>query len=180
MARHIPDTATGDVQLRDVIASDLPIFFEQQLDPEANYMAAFTARNPTDRDAFMTHWARILADESTTNKTILFSGQVAGSVASYIDEEFGQPEITYWIGKEYWGKEVATRALSAFLDHVTARPIYGRAAKDNRASIRVMEKCGFTLCGEGKGFAFARAQEVEEVILRLEASKRGDFTTREH
>jgi hypothetical protein len=34
------------VQLREVIASDLPIFFEQQLDPEANYTAAFVRKNP--------------------------------------------------------------------------------------------------------------------------------------
>ena len=39
---------------------------------------------------------------------------------------------------------------------------------------RVMEKCGFTICGEGKGFAGARGQEVEDFILRLEASESVD------
>ena len=94
MARHAPNPTTSIVQLRDVIESDLPIFFEQQLDPEANYMAAFTARDPTDPGAFMAHWERILGDETTTNKTVLFNGKVAGSVASYTDEEFGQLEVT--------------------------------------------------------------------------------------
>lgn len=47
---------TGDITLRDVNEGDLPIFFEQQLDPDANQMAAFTApRDPADRDAFMAH-----------------------------------------------------------------------------------------------------------------------------
>ena len=169
MTRHTPDPSS--VHLRDVIENDLPIFFEQQLDPDANYMAAFTARDPTDRNAFMAHWVRILGNETITTKTILFNGQVAGSVASYIDEEFGKLEVTYWIGREYWGKGVATMALSTFLDHVPVRPLYGRTAKDNLASLRVMEKCGFTICGEGKGFAHARGQEVEEFILRLEASE---------
>jgi RimJ/RimL family protein N-acetyltransferase len=172
MTRHTPDPSS--VRLRDVIESDLPIFFEQQLDPEANYMAAFTARDPTDRNAFMAHWVRILGDETITIKTILFNGQVAGSVASYIDEEFGKPEVTYWIGRQYWGKGVATKALAEFLHHVPVRPLYGRTAKDNIASLRVMEKCGFTICGEGKGFAGARGQEVEEFILRLEASESVD------
>ena len=171
MSKHMTDYGAREIQLRDVIESDLPIFFEQQLDPSANYMAAFTARDPTDRDAFMAHWKKILGDETITIQTILFNGQVAGSVASYIEEESGKPEITYWIGKEYWGKGVATMALSMFLDHVFDRPLYGRAAKDNRASLRVMEKSGFTICGEGKGFAFARGKEVEEYILRLEASE---------
>jgi hypothetical protein len=57
------------ILLRDVIASDLPIFFEQQLDPVATQMAAFPAR---DRDAFMAHWAKIIADSHNTLKTIWF------------------------------------------------------------------------------------------------------------
>ena len=67
-------------------------------------------------------------------------------------------------------KGVATGALSEFLGHVQVRPMYARVVKDNIASLRVLEKCGFTICGEGKGFAYARGEEVEEFILRLEAS----------
>ena len=93
---------------------------------------------------------------------------VAGSVLNYEDEEFGKPEVSYWIGKPYWGKGVATRALSAFLLHVTVRPLYARAVKDNIAPLRVLEKCGFTRIGEGKGFSDARGEEVEEIILRLD------------
>lgn len=44
------------VRLREVKKSDLPIFFEQQLDPAANYMAAFTSNDPSDKTAFLTHW----------------------------------------------------------------------------------------------------------------------------
>jgi RimJ/RimL family protein N-acetyltransferase len=160
------------VSLRDVTADDLPIFFEQQLDPAANYMAAFTAKDPTDRIAFDAHWARILDDGSILNKTILFEGQVAGHVASYVEN--GKPEVTYWIGKEYWGKGIATAALSQFLNQQTARPIYARAAKDNIGSLRVLEKCGFTIIGEDKGFANARGKEVEEFILELTANARRD------
>ena len=162
------DPETSDIILRDVVESDLPIFFEQQLDKDANWMAAFTSKNPADREAFMAHWNRILRDERTINQTILFNGQVAGSVACYEDEEFGKPEVTYWLGKSYWGKGIATRALAALLDRVNVRPFYARAAKDNIASLRVLEKCGFTRIGEGKGFANARNTEVEEYILRLD------------
>jgi len=54
--------------LRDVKESDLPIFFEPQRDSAANYMAGFTARDPSDKDAFMEHWARILADNTVIEK----------------------------------------------------------------------------------------------------------------
>jgi RimJ/RimL family protein N-acetyltransferase len=164
---------TSDLFLRDVVEDDLPIFFEQQLEPEANYMAAFTAKDPTNRDAFTAHWNRILADATVIIKTIVFDGHVVGHVLSY--EESGKPEVSYWIGKEYWGKGLATRALSDFLEYGNkTRPIYARAAKDNIGSLRVLEKCGFTIAGENKGFANARGEEVEEFILILRANERDE------
>jgi RimJ/RimL family protein N-acetyltransferase len=163
--RRPPTADRHNVQLRDVTADDLSIFFEHQLDPAANHMAAFTAKDPADRDAFNAHWARILGDDTTLNQTILFEGQVAGHVASYIEND--KPEVTYWLGTEYWGKGIATAALSQLLEQQTARPIYARAAKDNIGSLRVLEKCGFTIIGEDKGFANARGREVEEFILEL-------------
>jgi RimJ/RimL family protein N-acetyltransferase len=105
-----------------------------------------------------------------TIKTILFEGHVTGHIASF--DQSGKREITYWIGKEYWGKGIATKALSEFLDHERARPLYARAAKDNVASLRVLEKCDFTICGHDKGFAYGRGEEIEEYILKLRADAR--------
>jgi RimJ/RimL family protein N-acetyltransferase len=153
---------TNDVHLRDVTEADLPIFFEHQLDPDATRMAAFPAR---DREAFMAHWTKIMRDEAITIQTILCDGQVAGSIVSF--EQSGARQVGYWIGKEYWGQGVATRALSEFLGHVTTRPLYAHVAKHNIASIRVLEKCGFTICGEDRGFPDAGGEEVEEFILKL-------------
>ncbi|HEY5731760.1 MAG TPA: GNAT family N-acetyltransferase [Anaerolineales bacterium] len=156
----------NELLLRDVVNDDLPIFFEQQLNKEANYMAAFTAKDPTNQEAFTAHWHRILADETVIIKTIIFDGQVAGSVLSYEDE--GKPEITYWLGKEYWGKGIATWAVKEFLAYTKkTRLIYARVAKDNLGSRRVLEKCGFTIISESKGFANARGQEIEELLLEL-------------
>ncbi len=167
---QIPGVAAVDVILRDVEAADLPIFFEYMSDPAAVYMAAFTAKNPADRDAFDAHWKKILVDETIVKRTILFEGSVVGSVASFIDPEFGKREVTYWIGKEYWGKGIATKALSKFLRELKVRPIYAHASKDNIASIRVLEKCGFKITGQGKGFANARGKDIEEVVLELTAN----------
>ena len=143
---------TNNIFIRDVIEQDLPIFFEQQLDPEATQMAAFPSRN---RDAFMAHWAKIMADESNILKTIVFDGQVAGNILGW--ENSGEWEVGYWIGKEYWGKGIATRALALFLDLVKTRPLYAHVVKHNIGSQRVLEKCGFKVIGE----------EPEEFILKL-------------
>lgn len=157
---------SDELALRNIVDDDLPIFFEHQLDREANHMAAFTAKDPGNQEAFMAHWHRILADPTVIIQTIMFNGQVAGSVSSYEDE--GKPEVTYWLGKEYWGQGIATRALTAFLTHHNkTRPIYARVAKDNLGSRRVLEKCGFAIIGESSGFANARGQETEEFLLEL-------------
>ena len=156
-----------ELLLRDVMDGDLPIFFEQQRDPVANHLAAFTAKDLADLEAFHRHWTKIRADESILIKTILYNGQVAGHVTTF--ERFGEREVSYWIGREFWGRGIATQALTEFLRHVNERPLYARAAKDNIASIRVLQKCGFAIVGEDKGFANARGQEIEEYILTLGA-----------
>lgn len=157
------------VVLRELISSDLDVFFEHQLDEEANWMAAFTSPSPADRDAFFAHWSRITADPSTMMRTVLVNDMVAGHVFKYENE--GAPEVSYWIGRESWGRGVATEALRRFLAEFSVRPVFARVAFDNTASLRVLEKNGFRVTGRGHGFANARKGEIDELFLRLDASK---------
>ncbi|HEU5349905.1 MAG TPA: GNAT family N-acetyltransferase, partial [Ktedonobacterales bacterium] len=133
-----------------------------------NWMAAFTSREPTNRDAFTAHWARIRADEGTINRAIIYNGQLAGNIACFRD--FGEPEVGYWIGRAFWGKGIATKALAAFLRQLPERPLYAHVATDNVASLRVLQKCGFTITGTDKEYSNARGQEVAEYSLILTAS----------
>ena len=133
----------SEVFLRDVKESDLPIFFDQQLDLEATRMAGFPSR---DREAFMAHWMKSMADRTVTLQTIISDGRVAGNIVSW--QQSDERLVGYWLGREYWGKGVASAALSLFLAHVTIRPLVARVAKHNTASVRVLQKCGFTISGE--------------------------------
>jgi RimJ/RimL family protein N-acetyltransferase len=158
---------TNNVQLRDVIESDLAIFFAQQLDPDATKMAAFPARG---ENAFMTHWkTKILGDDSVLVKTVLFDGEVAGNIVCF--EQLGDREVGYWLGKDYWGKGIATKALEEFLKQIETRPLYAHVAKHNVGSRRVLEKCGFTISGEERFFSQILGEDIEEYILVLDASK---------
>ena len=131
-----------NVQLRDFIDGDLSHFYEYQKDPVANQMAGFPAR---ELDSFMAHWTRIRADESNILRTILNNGQVAGNIVSFMME--GKREVGYWIGREFWGKGIATKALVLFLEEVKIRPLYGVALKSNIGSQHVLSKCGFAVLG---------------------------------
>jgi RimJ/RimL family protein N-acetyltransferase len=129
--------------LRDVVEADLPIFFEHQRDAEATRMADFPAR---DRETFTAHWQRVLADEAATKKTIVFEGHVAGNVVSW--DQDGRRLVGYWVGKEFWGKGLATKALAELLEELTMRPLHAYVVATNIGSIRVLEKCGFVRSDE--------------------------------
>jgi len=150
------------ILLRDVTESDLPILYEQQLDPEATAMAAFPSR---DHDVFMAHWKKIMADEKVLLKTILYNDQIAGSIVSW--EMFGEREVGYWLGKEYWGKGIMTQALAEYVSIVKTRPLMAHVARHNIGSRRVLEKCGFVVIGEDK-YTNPAGVEVEEFVLRLD------------
>ena len=139
-----------------MVESDLDAFFEHQREPEANEMAIFPAR---DRETFYAHWRKILADDSTIQKTIVQDGEVAGNICCW--EQEGQRLVGYWIGREFWGKGVATRALTEFVQEIPVRPLHAWVAASNVGSIRVLDKCGFVQVG-------SRTSDVEELLFQLD------------
>jgi RimJ/RimL family protein N-acetyltransferase len=154
-----------NITLTKTEKDDLNTFFEFQLDKEANYLAAFTSKDPNDKAAYMEKYTKHLADPTINMRTIKVNDVIAGSVAKFVMEN--DAEITYWIDKNFWEQGIATTALKDFLKIEQTRPIYGRVAFDNYASQKVLEKCGFIRIGKEKGFANARQAEIEEYIYKL-------------
>jgi RimJ/RimL family protein N-acetyltransferase len=161
--RRAVSNPTSTVSLRDVQESDLPAFYEHQRDPEATEMAAFPSR---DWDAFTAHWAKIMSGNTGIAQTVVFDGTVAGNICCWQDS--GEKLVGYWIGREYWGKGIATAALSEFLKRLPDRPLSAHVAKHNVASIRVLEKCGFVIVGDER-FSDAEGTHILESVLRLDS-----------
>jgi len=143
--------------LREVVEGDLPAFHEYECDREAAAMAAFPSR---DRDAFMAHWAKTLANDSALTMAIVSDGKVAGNIGCW--EADGHRFVGYWIGREFWGRGLATQALAELVGMVEARPLYAHVVKSNVASIRVLEKNGFVEVGR-----HTADDGIEELILEL-------------
>jgi len=133
------------ILLRPTIEADLPIRFQQQLDPEAVAMSAYPAK---DRGEFMRHWEGILKNKNVIARTILYKEKIAGHVLCWKEGKYEQ-RIGYWIGKEFWRRGIASAAVNELLTLVKIRPLYAEVANHNIGSRRVLEKNGFALLNEG-------------------------------
>jgi len=163
-------TKSPPVTLRDVTHADVAVFLLQQADPEAARMAVFPVRDQATHSA---HWAKILADPSLGKQAIVVGGRVAGNVVSFTME--GERLVGYWLGREFWGQGIATRALTAYLALETTRPLHARVAKTNVASRRVLEKCGFRVAGEECAPSSPGEPPVEEWIYRYDDPPAGSL-----
>lgn len=167
MTQH--DTQYDKVELRAVAESDIPQFFFNHIDPEASYMCAFVVTLPSAEQAFTERWQRLLSDTNNTIRTVVVGGRVAGSVLSFPHGD--TTEVGYWLGREFWGRGIATQALEQFLRIVLVRPLHARVAHDNTGSIRVLEKCGFAEITRETSYAEARGEHIEELIMRLDSTE---------
>jgi len=118
--------------LREVAETDLDVFYEQQLDPEATAMAVFPAR---DREGFDAHWRRLLADDSLVKRTIVDGGAVAGNIGCW--EQDGRLLVGYWVGREFWGRGLATAALAELAAEIPS----GRSTPGSRRATPVRSGC---------------------------------------
>jgi RimJ/RimL family protein N-acetyltransferase len=129
------------ILLRPVLEADLPILFQQQLDPDAVAMSAYPAK---DKGEFTRHWEGILKNKAIVARTIIYKDKIAGHIICWKEGKYEQ-RVGYWIGKQFWGRGVATSALQEFLTEVKVRPLFAEVANHNLASKHVLEKNGFVL-----------------------------------
>lgn len=74
-------------------------------------------------------------------------GNACGAVGIHPDADANQAELGYWLGEQYWGKGIATEAVNAIVDYgfqtLSLKRIHASVFEQNKASMRVLEKCGF-------------------------------------
>ena len=89
------------------------------------------------------------AGPDDTRLAIDVDGEAVGGIGVIIgsDIERYSAEVGYWLGEAYWGRGIATEALSLFSAHVFERlnllRLFAVAAVANVGSARVLEKAGY-------------------------------------
>ena len=142
------------MELRDLGDDDLDAVFEMMRTPDAVDMAAFTAADPSDREA-----------DGVQMYVVTENGGFAGTAALFTVD--GDREVTFWIAHHAWGRGVASEALRLLISREPERPLFARAAASNTASLAVLAKAGFTEVSRTMSFAPALGREVEEITLTL-------------
>ena len=83
----------------------------------------------------------------------------------------GAWEIGYHIAKDFTGKGYATEAVKAFLpamaQKLNLREVYGICLAENTASVRVLEKCGFTQIYEGLGNYQGKEAQIVKSVWKI-------------
>ena len=82
----------------------------------------------------------------------------------------GTWEIGYHIAKNFTGKGYATEAVKAFLlaiaKKLNIKEVYGICLAENLASVRVLEKCGFTQIYQGPGNYQGKDAQIIKAIWK--------------
>ena len=82
----------------------------------------------------------------------------------------GTLEIGYHIAKNFTGKGYATEAVKAFLSamakKLNIKEVYGICLAENTASVRVLEKCGFTQIYQGPGNYLGKEEQIIKTIWK--------------
>ena len=82
----------------------------------------------------------------------------------------GAWEIGYHIAKDFTGKGYATEAVKAFLPamakKLNIKEVYGICLAENLASVRVLEKCGFTQIYQGSGNYHVKKAQIIKAIWK--------------
>ena len=147
-----------DVSLRPVADRDISAFWTNH---QGNRPDEATSAH---QEAFAARWRSVLDNRNAPIKTIVVAVEAIGYIAHFRRNDL--PEVSYELGQPHWGKGFATAALRQFLGEITERPLYARAAKDNAASIRVLQKCGFAIVADDL-FTDADGRAREEFIFAL-------------
>jgi len=74
----------NSITLTKTEKDDLEVFFQFQLDKEANYLAAFTSKDPNDKTAYIEKYSKFLNDPTINMRTIKLNNEIVGSISKFV------------------------------------------------------------------------------------------------
>ena len=135
----------------------------------SRYMASRMPYPYTKEDAKW--WVEIGSKELGHNKAIDLGGECIGVIGVRFGESELQysAEIGYWLAEDHWGKGIGTEAVLSMTDNVFSDTEIVRLCapvfNPNKASMRVLEKCGYTLEAIHRKAVFKNNEFMDEHVF---------------
>lgn len=105
-----------------------------------------------------------------TSFAIAVETEAVGGIGIILNDDVFRrsAEIGYWLGRQYWGRGIATAAVRATTAWAFAsfdlRRIYAGVFDGNPASARVLEKAGYTLEGRLRRSVFKDGKTLDQLL----------------
>ena len=139
----------SDVKVRSWHKDDLNALLRHANNPKiaANLRDQFP--HPYTRRDGIDYLEYVQTQEPQCSFAIEYGGEAVGGVGFQMGRDIARisAEMGYWLSEEYWGRGIATRAVTAMSDwafeNYNLTRVFAMAFAHNAASIRVLEKSGF-------------------------------------
>jgi [ribosomal protein S5]-alanine N-acetyltransferase len=99
---------------------------------------------------------------------IEIDGQIVGTIGCHNIVKGHKASIGYWIGKQHWGKGLMTEIVKAFMSHIFKKynliRVEAYAYSWNKASMKVMEKCGMKFEGVRRKNTISRGRIIDDYL----------------
>jgi RimJ/RimL family protein N-acetyltransferase len=112
-------------------------------------------------------------EDPPTALAVAVDGEAVGGIGVVPGADVNRhtAEIGYWLGREWWGRGVATAAVTHFVPWVAQTfgfsRLFAEVFETNPASMRVLEKCGFRREGILRGHAFKDGRYLDQVVYGI-------------
>ena len=111
--------------------------------------------------------------DPTTDLAIVVDGEAAGGIGLVLGEDIGRvsAEVGYWLGADHWGRGIATEAVRAFsawaFTRFDVQRLYAGVLEWNPASMRVLEKAGYTLEARARRAVIKDGRVMDDFVYSL-------------
>jgi len=125
---------------------------------------------PADADTWLAHVRR---QRPVTSFAIAVDGEAAGGIglAPQRDVHRRSAEVGYWLGEAFWNRGIMTAAVREFttyaFDSFDLLRIYAAVFSSNPASMRVLEKAGYTREGVLRRSVVKDGQVLDQVLYAV-------------
>lgn len=123
-----------------------------------------------DADAWL---SRACAEAPATNFAIEVNREAAGGVGLVLGTDVARrsAEIGFWLGEPFWGRGIATAAVAAVTALAFERfdlcRLFAGVFEWNPASMRVLEKAGYTREGVLRRAVFKDGRQIDQVLYAI-------------